>query len=58
MSNSLNFNDALFLLHERGKAMQEAVPVGEGSMIAVLGLKIDEIKNLLKIEIINEGFVK
>ena len=27
-SESLNFNDALYLLHERGKAMQEAVPVG------------------------------
>ncbi len=47
-SESLNFEDALFLLNERGKAMQEAVPIGEGSMIAVLGLKIDEIKELLK----------
>ena len=34
-SESLNFSDALYLLHERGKAMQEAVPVGHGSMIAV-----------------------
>lgn len=47
-SESLNFEDALFLLNERGKAMQEAVPIGEGSMIAVLGLKIDEIYDLLK----------
>ena len=47
-SESLDFEDALFLLHERGKAMQEAVPIGEGSMIAVLGLKIDEINQLLK----------
>ncbi len=47
-SEALNFEDALFLLHERGKAMQEAVPIGEGSMIAVLGLKINEIKDLLK----------
>ena len=38
-SNSLDFNDALYLLYERGKSMQEAVPVGEGSMLAVLGLK-------------------
>ena len=29
-SNSLDFQDALYLLHERGKAMQKAVPVGEG----------------------------
>ncbi len=47
-AGSLQFEDALFLLHERGKAMQEAVPVGKGSMIAVLGLEIEEIKDLLK----------
>ena len=47
-SESLNFKDALFLLHERGKAMQEAVPVGKGGMIAVLGLKFEEIELLLK----------
>ena len=46
-SDSLNFNDALYLLYERGKAMQEAVPVGNGSMLAVLGMKNDEIKDLL-----------
>ena len=38
-SESLKFNDALYLLHERGKSMQKAVPVGQGSMIAVLGIK-------------------
>jgi [acyl-carrier-protein] S-malonyltransferase len=47
-ADSLEFNDALFLLFERGKAMQEAVPVGKGSMIAVLGSKIDELNNLIK----------
>ncbi len=47
-SGSLNFNDALYLLHERGKSMQEAVPVGNGKMIAILGIKIEEIINILK----------
>ena len=47
-SGSLNFNDALYLLHERGKAMQEAVPVGKGKMIAILGIKTEEIINILK----------
>ena len=47
-AESLNFADALFLLSERGKAMQEAVPVGEGSMIAVLGASTEEIKNFIK----------
>ena len=46
-SGSLDLNDALYLLHERGKAMQAAVPIGEGIMIAVLGAKIDEINDLL-----------
>ena len=49
-SDGISFEDALFLLHERGKAMQNSVPVGSGSMIAVLGLKIDEVKNLLMSE--------
>ena len=47
-SESLNFSDAVYLLHERGKAMQEAVPIGKGSMIAVLGMKFDEIKDIIK----------
>ena len=49
-SDSLNFEDALFLLHERGKAMQEAVPVGKGSMIAVLGVETNKIKDLIKLK--------
>ena len=47
-ADALEFNDALFLLFERGKSMQEAVPVGKGSMIAVLGSQIDELNNLIK----------
>ena len=47
-SGSLEFNDALFLLFERGKSMQEAVPIGKGSMIAILGSKIDELNNLIR----------
>ena len=54
-SKSLSFSDALFLLHERGKAMQDAVPVGEGMMIAVLGTKIETIKDLINLRKINNG---
>ena len=46
-SGMLDFNDAIYLLYERGKAMQNAVPVGQGSMIAVLGLKTEEVKNFI-----------
>ena len=47
-AGSLNFHDALYLLYERGKAMQEAVPLGKGAMIAVLGINIDEVRELIK----------
>ena len=47
-SEALDLDSALYLLHERGKAMQKAVPLGRGSMIAVLGIKIDEIKKLIQ----------
>tara|TARA_B100001939_G_scaffold328775_1_gene324396 strand:+ start:988 stop:1923 length:936 start_codon:yes stop_codon:yes gene_type:complete len=46
-AEALDFGDALYLLHERGKAMQDAVPIGNGLMIAVLGLKTEEIKKLI-----------
>ena len=45
---SLNFQDALYLLHERGKSMQEAVPEGKGAMLAVLGLKMEEVSEYIK----------
>ena len=47
-AESLSFNDAVYLLNERGKAMQEAVPVGKGSMLAVLGLKTEELNNMMQ----------
>ena len=57
-AGSLNFTDALYLLYERGKAMQEAVPVGMGSMIAVLGMKTSEINCLLNLELKMMVYVK
>ena len=46
-SESLVFDQAIKLLNLRGKAMQSAVPKGEGGMLAVLGIEIDKIKNIL-----------
>ena len=54
-SGSLSYNDALYLLHERGKAMQKAVPLGKGKMIAVLGLKTEEINKLISEKIDKKG---
>ncbi len=42
-ANSLSFEEAVCLLYARGKFMQEAVPSGKGAMLAVLGLKVEEI---------------
>ncbi len=47
-SGCLDFNSAIKLLNERGKAMQAAVPKGAGGMIAVLGVDIDAINILLE----------
>jgi len=56
-SGSLTLEKAAYLLHERGKSMQEAVPSGEGAMIAVLGMTVNEVQdeiNLLSKEQICE----
>ena len=46
-SEALSIGDALYLLNERGKAMQTAVPIGKGSMLAILGLKITDVKKII-----------
>ena len=44
----LNFSDTIKLLKARGNAMQNAVPEGEGGMIAILGSTIETIEKILK----------
>ena len=39
LADSMDFADAVRLVHKRGTYMQEAVPVGQGAMAAVLGLE-------------------
>jgi len=58
----LSFSDTLKLLRIRGDAMQNAVPNGEGGMIAILGSNIDLIENILndnseeiKVQIANDN---
>jgi [acyl-carrier-protein] S-malonyltransferase len=43
-ASALSVADAARLLRLRGRAMQEAVPVGEGAMAAILGLSFMEAK--------------
>ena len=47
-ANYLNFSDTIKLLRARGESMQNAVPKGEGGMLAVLGSKVEVIENILK----------
>ena len=46
-ANALSFKDSLHLLYARGKSMQEAVPLGKGGMLAILGSDIEEINNYI-----------
>ena len=43
----LSFSDTIKLLRVRGDAMQNAVPKGEGGMIAILGSKVNIIEKIL-----------
>lgn len=42
-AGTISFADALRTVRRRGRYMQEAVPVGEGAMAAVLGLDADSV---------------
>ena len=42
-AGTFGFDDALRIVRRRGRYMQEAVPVGEGAMAAVLGLDAEKV---------------
>ena len=46
-ANYLGFSDTIKLLKIRGDAMQNAIPKGEGGMLAVLGSKVEIMEELL-----------
>ena len=46
-SGAIKFEDAIKILQQRGKSMQEAIPNGSGGMLVVLGISSKELeKNL------------
>ncbi|MCK5011440.1 MAG: ACP S-malonyltransferase, partial [Deltaproteobacteria bacterium] len=47
-AQALNFSDAVQIVRLRGKFMQEAVPAGEGTMAAILGLEADEVQDICR----------
>ncbi|MDD9979209.1 MAG: ACP S-malonyltransferase, partial [Boseongicola sp.] len=48
-AGALNIADTARLLRLRGQAMQNAVPVGEGAMAAILGLSFEEVAKVAQL---------
>ena len=46
-AEAINFEQTVKLLKHRGKAMQDALPGGEGGMLAILGSEIEKINEIL-----------
>lgn len=49
--------DTARLLRERGRAIQDAVPVGQGAMAAILGLPLDTVRDIAQAAATAEGQV-
>ena len=57
-AGSLTICDAARLLKIRGMAMQNAVPVGQGSMAAILGASIEDIEHFIALVDSSNGIVE
>jgi len=55
-ANVIDFAPAMRAVRTRGQAMQSAVPVGQGGMIATLGLEPDQAKFLCEYVVKTSGF--
>jgi len=56
-AGTMTFRDAVALVRKRGKFMQEAVPVGVGTMAAIIGLDSEAVKECCK-KASSEGIVE
>lgn len=56
-AEALDFKEALPLVKKRGKYMQEAVPLGKGTMAAILGLNKEKVEEAIN-RVQNYGIVE
>lgn len=54
-AKAISFSDAVYTVRQRGLFMEEAVPAGEGSMAAVMGMDSDVLDKLCQ-EITQSGY--
>jgi [acyl-carrier-protein] S-malonyltransferase len=47
-AGTLSFKDAVSTVRNRGKYMQEAVPVGEGAMAAILAMPLEQLEQVCR----------
>lgn len=55
-ADAMDFNDAVAVVKKRGKYMQESVPLGKGTMAAILGLDREKVNEV--IEHVDNGIIE
>ncbi|MEZ4820323.1 MAG: ACP S-malonyltransferase [Bdellovibrionota bacterium] len=56
LGEAMHFEDAVQAVHQRGKYMQEAVPLGVGTMSAILGVQDHVVEQVCR-EVSGQGFL-
>ena len=47
-SSALNLSDAVVLVRKRGEYIQDVVPLGQGAMAAIIGMKEEEVLDICR----------
>ncbi len=57
-AGAMRFEDAVVIVHKRGQFMQEAVPLGEGAMAAIIALSAEEVVRICEETAADTGVVQ
>lgn len=55
-AQALSFEDGVYAVHRRGELMEKAVPLGQGTMAACLGIDEEKLQQAVE-EVLNDGEV-